>query len=769
MTDAENKETSELAWQKIQDALSEENGVAIAIVEGEDSTVISVSNNNSICRTLQASEEFASLCEPFCGQAFTVGLEKGKPACFHCHAGLAYATVPIEPEPGKKLVAIVGRVFSKGVNYLAATEKMRSGDWQKLPTGELLENILLTTSLKEVESVSRRLQELSDEEKLALLKVERLAQLKTPEKAHVKAQAKATEEPDISVIIPERIIGVEDRPEDPSDDILQMPEKPAIVRPADRIVRIEKETKPPVKETSSVKLVINQAAIMGARKHDDPDEVAAWRSLFNSLLDLNYHKACVSVLKFLSVKYELNALAWLEKKDRNLETYLVSGSFRGQQLRINLPVADPRLTEAIHHETALELFERTGKDPAEKTVSRILLFPIVIGGELRSALVVGDEIKQESKKRSLARFCRQVSVSLEILRLRDEIERQALLSKAVRKFNEGLSKLDSEEFWSYVAQVSAELLQAEYGSLLIYDEDEKTLMAKAAVGKDVAVLNQDRGTVGHRIAARVLQQGKPLVVTDVNNTGMSPAPAERKYKTRSFLSYPIVIGSRKIGVLNVTDKVDGSAYNEYDLQLLDAVTPQLAVALDRVKLERKAGKYEQLSITDPLTGLLNRRYLEERLDEEIKRTRRYGYAMSFMMIDVDEFKSYNDTYLHTAGDKVLQALARHMKNSLRGADVAARYGGEEFSILLPQTALPEAKAIAERLREEIATAEFPNRKITISIGVATFSPNIKTAEELISAADKALYEAKHQGRNNVQIYQSLPVLTGSTTNVSEAN
>ncbi len=781
MSDSENKETSELAWQRIQDALSEENGVAIAVVEGEDSTVISVSNNNSICRTLQASAEFASLCEPFCGRAFTDGLEKGKPACFHCHAGLSYATVPIEPEPGKKLVAIVGRVFSKGANYLAATEKMRSGDWQKLPVGELLENILLTTSLKEVESVSRRLQELSAEEKLALLKVERKAVAKAAN-ALVAAPA---EKRDISVIIPERperIAGTENRQEDPSGDILQMPEMPSdrflrpadrsadrIVRPADRIVRIEKEAPAPAKEASSIKLVLDQAALAGGRKHDDPDEVAAWRSLFNTLLDLNYHKACVSVLKFLSVKYELNALAWLEKKDRNLETYLVGGSFRGQQLRINLPVADPRLTEAIHRETALELFERTGKDPAEKTVSRILLFPIVIGGELRSALVVGDEIKDETKKRSLARFCRQVSVSLEILRLRDEIERQALLSKAVRKFNEGLSKLDSEEFWSYVAQVSAELLQAEYGSLLIYDEDEKTLMAKAAVGKDVAILNQDRGTVGHRIAARVLQQGKPLVVTDVNNTGMSPAPAERKYKTRSFLSYPIVIGSRKIGVLNVTDKVDGSAYNEYDLQLLDAVTPQLAVALDRVKLERKAGKYEQLSITDPLTGLLNRRYLEERLDEEIKRTRRYGYAMSFMMIDVDEFKSYNDTYLHTAGDKVLQTLARHMKNSLRGADVAARYGGEEFSILLPQTALTEAKAIAERLREEVATAEFPNRKITISIGVATFSPNIKTAEELISAADKALYEAKHKGRNNVQIYQNLPVLAASTRNVSEAN
>jgi diguanylate cyclase (GGDEF)-like protein len=756
MSEPENKETGKLDWQQIQDALSEENGVAIAIVEGEDSAVISVSNNNSICRTLQASEEFAPLCAQFCGQAYTQGLEKGKPACFHCHAGLTYATVPIEITPEKKVVAIVGRVFSKSSDYLAATEKMRSGDWQTLPAGELLENVLLTTSLKEVESLSRRLQDLSDEEKNALAELEGAVSRKTA----------AREVTDISPIIRERNAVSETGTTDTPGDVIQMSEHETrsheqaleTAQPEEQISQIASEKIEPASETPEA---------IGDRKQEELEEVAAWRSLFNTLLDLNYHKACVSVLKFLSIKYHLSALAWLEKRDGRLETYLVGGTFRGQQLKINLPVSDPRLIAAINQESALELLER-GSERNAKATSKILLFPIVIGGELRSALVIGDAIKDEAKKRSLARFCRQVSVSLEILRLRDEIERQALLSRAVRKFNEGLKTLDSEEFWSYVAQTSAELLQAEFGSLLIYDEDEKTLTAKAAVGKDLAILNQDKGTVGKRIAARVLQQGKPLVVTDIDNTGMGPAPAGRKYKTRSFLSYPIVIGSRKIGVLNVTDKIDGTAYNEYDLELLNAVTPQLAVALDRVKLERRAGKYEQLSITDSLTGLLNRRYLEERLDEEIKRSRRYGYPMSFMMIDVDEFKSYNDTFLHTAGDKVLQELAHHMKDCLRGADVAARYGGEEFSILLPQTALSEARAIAERLREKVATANFPNRKVTISIGVAAFAPNIKTPEELISAADKALYEAKNKGRNNVQVYQNLPVFTSSISNVSEA-
>jgi diguanylate cyclase (GGDEF)-like protein len=746
MSEPENKDAGWTTWQEIQDTLSEEKGVAIVIVEGENSTIVAASNNNSICRTLQASAELSPLCDRYCGRAFIEGWEKGKPACFHCHAGLTYATVPIEPVPGKKMVAIVGRVFNKSTDYMQATEKIRSGDWD-LPTSELLDNVLLTTSLKDVESLSRRLLDLSEEEKSALARHEG------------SRHTEPAEMPDTAPVTQAE-----------PDDILEMPDLPFEESAEGSIEELFSETPAPVKTpTDEPGETLEKVSVETEFPKNEPvvsvsdemDEVAAWRALFNSLLDLNYQKACVSVLKFLSVKYHLTALAWLEKKEQRLETFLLGGTFQGQQLKINLPISDPRLLDAISKESALELQERGEGE------SKVLLFPIVIGGELRSALVIGDPIDDENKRHSLMRFCRQVSVSLEILRLRDEIERQALLSKAVRKFNEGLSKLDSEEFWGYVAQTSAELLQAEYGSLLIYDEDDRSLTAKAAVGKDVALLNRDGG-VGKRIAARVLQQGKPLVVTDVDHTGLPPTPEGRKYKTRSFLSYPIVIGSRKIGVLNVTDKIDGTPYTEYDLEILNAVTPQLAVALDRVKLERKAGKYEQLSITDPLTGLLNRRYLEERMMEEIKRSRRYGHPMSFMMIDVDEFKSYNDKFLHTAGDKVLQTLAHHMKDSLRGADVAARYGGEEFSILLPQTALTEARAIAERLREKVATAEFPNRTVTISIGVASFAPNIRTSEELISAADKALYEAKNKGRNNVQVYQNLPVLTSAIQNVSEA-
>ena len=125
------------------------------------------------------------------------------------------------------------------------------------------------------------------------------------------------------------------------------------------------------------------------------------------------------------------------------------------------------------------------------------------------------------------------------------------------------------------------------------------------------------------------------------------------------------------------------------------------------------------------------------------------------MIDVDEFKSYNDNFGHPEGDKALQIVAHGLKDTLRGADVAARYGGEEFSILLPQTTSEEAYTIAERIRQKIEAAQFPHRKVTVSIGIASCSQITCTPPEIIKAADKALYEAKHQGRNNVQIYENL--------------
>jgi diguanylate cyclase (GGDEF)-like protein len=172
-------------------------------------------------------------------------------------------------------------------------------------------------------------------------------------------------------------------------------------------------------------------------------------------------------------------------------------------------------------------------------------------------------------------------------------------------------------------------------------------------------------------------------------------------------------------------------------------------------LKDRSAEFEQLSVTDALTGLLNRRYIEARLAEEIKRSNRHGLAMSFMMLDVDHFKSYNDTFGHPAGDEALKMVGDVIRNTLRSADVAARFGGEEFSILLPQTTGEEAAAIAERIRHNIENADFPHRQVTVSIGVASCSADLCVSADLVAAADRALYEAKRRGRNRVTEFEGL--------------
>jgi diguanylate cyclase (GGDEF)-like protein len=416
--------------------------------------------------------------------------------------------------------------------------------------------------------------------------------------------------------------------------------------------------------------------------------------------------------------------------------------------------------DVLKHETALELRENKplAENPAQQSppsaakAQSVWLFPIAVGGDIRAALIVGGERLTPEIKRKITRFNRQVAPQIEILRLREDLRRQSLLGVAVRQFNERLQTIETEDFWTHLAVFCAELMRAERSSLLFFDDETQKFVVEAATGNRADFIRAEAETLGQKVARGVYRSGSPLLVRDLEAARIPPAPAEWDYKTESFISFPIKISGKKIGVLNVTDKASGERYDDFDLELLNSIAPQLAVALDRAALKRKAGELEQLSVTDSLTGLFNRRYLEARLTEEINRSQRHGFPLSFLMIDVDDFKSYNDHFLHSEGDKALQLVARCLKESLRGADVAARYGGEEFSILLPQTNLKEARIIAERIRQEVEQTEFPNRKVTISIGVSTCATPTCTPLELKWQADKALYKAKANGRNNVQIF-----------------
>ena len=346
----------------------------------------------------------------------------------------------------------------------------------------------------------------------------------------------------------------------------------------------------------------------------------------------------------------------------------------------------------------------------------------------------------------------------EVQRLRSELEYRARFTDSLQHFLERISCADPVKTYNSIITNSKELLRSERASLMVLDEAANELVLKAASGLTMDPSSVPPVRVGEGVSGEVIDTGKAVIVQDLRAAGRKPAPAERSYKTNSFISYPITISGRKVGVLNVTDKSGGGTYDEVDLSLLEIIGPQVALALERAEWQERATEFQLMSITDALTALPNRRYLEERLAEELNRSKRYEHSMSFLMIDIDDFKAYNDKNGHQAGDLALQITAHCLKSALRSADVASRYGGEEFCILLPQTGLSEATTIADRIRLRVSTTEFPHGKsqplghVTISVGVSTFAKNVDTSENIIAAADRALYRAKSLGKDRVEFY-----------------
>ncbi len=179
------------------------------------------------------------------------------------------------------------------------------------------------------------------------------------------------------------------------------------------------------------------------------------------------------------------------------------------------------------------------------------------------------------------------------------------------------------------------------------------------------------------------------------------------------------------------------------------------------ELRQSKSELLALSMTDALTGLSNRRHFDLRLAEEFRRTQRYAESVSLLLIDLDHFKALNDRFGHPFGDRVLREIAQLVRISVREVDVCARYGGDEFAVILPQTELPSARRAAERILDAVRKKTFrledvaspsdgPEVGVTTSIGVASSSADVDTAEQMVSAADAALYRAKGEGRNTVR-------------------
>lgn len=225
------------------------------------------------------------------------------------------------------------------------------------------------------------------------------------------------------------------------------------------------------------------------------------------------------------------------------------------------------------------------------------------------------------------------------------------------------------------------------------------------------------------------------------------------------LCVPLVTGTKRIGALTCV-REGPSGFAEDDVAFLWTLATHAAMAIENARLHEEA---EERSVRDALTGLYNVGRLEARLSEEVLRAERYGRELSFLMLDIDHFKRYNDLYGHLSGDVVLRRVAEVVSNSVRTVDQVFRYGGEEICVLLPETPSSQALVVAERIRRGVAGLSLagddgqPLGRVTVSLGVASFPHEASTAHDLVAQADEALYRAKAQGRNRVVLARRAPL------------
>ena len=210
----------------------------------------------------------------------------------------------------------------------------------------------------------------------------------------------------------------------------------------------------------------------------------------------------------------------------------------------------------------------------------------------------------------------------------------------------------------------------------------------------------------------------------------------------------------------MADKTTGEVFNQEDLKLIQSFATHAAIVLDRNVFINKTEELKKLTITDPLTGLLNRRYLHERSKDELSRSERRAHPLSLLMLDIDGFKACNDSFGHPFGDKVLKKIADTLLNTVRSMDIVSRYGGDEFIVILPETAESLAVDIAERIRLNVVDKVSPPRDamdaapsmLTVSIGIVCYPEHGKTVEALLEHVDKALYRAKNAGKNRIEVF-----------------
>ncbi|MFC1544114.1 diguanylate cyclase [Gemmatimonadota bacterium] len=323
----------------------------------------------------------------------------------------------------------------------------------------------------------------------------------------------------------------------------------------------------------------------------------------------------------------------------------------------------------------------------------------------------------------------------------------------LRSFLEALEGADApDRALQQLVDAAADILQADKASVVV--RAESGLL-------QVRAMHWRSAGPAEGVAGQVLSTGEPLLVTDAEADPRLNQFRVPRYLTSSFVSVPITVGGNRVAVLNITDRRDGTSFDDGHMELASLLAQVAGMSLERHRFMENIERLQKESVTDVLTGLGNRRHFEQRITSEIGRARRFNQPLSLIMLDIDDFKIYNDTSGHPAGDRALEAVSGALLENVRAIDDVVRYGGEEFAIILPQTPIDLATVVAERIRTAVNHLDIegagsqPQGRLSVSLGVSAYPKDSRDESELLNHADIALYIAKSEGKDQIVVFEPL--------------
>ncbi|MDE3108355.1 MAG: sensor domain-containing diguanylate cyclase [Acidobacteriota bacterium] len=315
------------------------------------------------------------------------------------------------------------------------------------------------------------------------------------------------------------------------------------------------------------------------------------------------------------------------------------------------------------------------------------------------------------------------------------------------------SSLQLDQVLRTIMEKINEVLRPDTWSLLLMDSEKQELYFQIATGQGADALRDVRIKVGQGLAGWVAQSGEAVVVPDTSQDSRFFGQVDERthLATKSIVAVPVRFRDQCLGVIELINCIGPDGFSQRDLALLEALADYAAIAIENA---RHVQRIHELTITDDCTSLYNARHLNFMLDTEIYRSHRYAFEFSLIFIDLDHFKSVNDTHGHLMGSKLLNEIGSAIKDHCRLIDLAFRYGGDEFVVLLPQTSKDNALGVAHRLHDLIGKTVWLkdtglNVHLTASVGVASYPSDSRTKAELLHLADEAMYLVKNSTRDNV--------------------